>query len=70
MTYEDGLGEISKWSNYLRMLATVFNVRGSRIHVALLGSILVLVLTRIHNLDVDLLVVIRASDAGGQCCAE
>ena len=38
MTYEDGLREISKWSNCLQMSATNFEVRGSRTHVALLGS--------------------------------
>ena len=52
------------------MLPTNVDVRGFKILVSPVGSSLVLVLTWIHNLDLELLVIIRAGGAGGQCCAE
>ena len=45
MIYEDGLGEKSTWSNYLRMLPTNFDVRGFGIHVSPVGSSFVSILT-------------------------
>lgn len=52
------------------MLPTNIDVCGFRIHVSPVGLSLVSVLAGIHDPDLELLVLIRASGAGAQCCAE